>query len=82
MTEPQAISIDLLLRLYRSMYEMKCAHSNYVCSRHILCGDQVLPRPTLRLVLTVDHRVADGVAGARFLSSIAHRLENPARLLI
>ncbi|MGJ5814219.1 dihydrolipoamide acetyltransferase family protein [Paludibaculum fermentans] len=38
--------------------------------------------PTLRLVLTVDHRVADGVAGARFLSLLAETLENPLSLLI
>lgn len=38
--------------------------------------------PTLRLVLTVDHRVADGVAGARFLSLLVETLQNPLSLLV
>lgn len=53
-----------------------------IAPRPVSCGDRVVSQPTLRLVLTVDHRVADGVAGARFLSSIADVLENPAMLLI
>lgn len=37
--------------------------------------------PTLRLNLSVDHRVADGAQAARFLGKIAELIENPYRLL-
>jgi pyruvate/2-oxoglutarate dehydrogenase complex dihydrolipoamide acyltransferase (E2) component len=32
----------------------------------------------MNLTLTVDHRVIDGVQGARLLAEIKERLENPA----
>jgi pyruvate dehydrogenase E2 component (dihydrolipoamide acetyltransferase) len=38
-------------------------------------------RPTLRLTLTVDHRVAGGVLGAQFLEGIARAIEQPVQLL-
>jgi len=34
-------------------------------------------RPMMNLTLTVDHRVIDGVQGARFLAEIKERLESP-----
>jgi pyruvate dehydrogenase E2 component (dihydrolipoamide acetyltransferase) len=37
--------------------------------------------PTLKLNLSVDHRVADGAHAARFLGKIAELIENPRRLL-
>jgi pyruvate dehydrogenase E2 component (dihydrolipoamide acetyltransferase) len=37
--------------------------------------------PTLRLTLSVDHRVADGAIAAQFLGELAEILENPYRLL-
>jgi pyruvate dehydrogenase E2 component (dihydrolipoamide acetyltransferase) len=37
--------------------------------------------PTLRLNLSVDHRVADGALAARFLGNIAELIEDPYRLL-
>lgn len=37
--------------------------------------------PTLRLNLSVDHRVADGALAAQFLGAIAELIENPYRLL-
>ncbi|HXW13943.1 MAG TPA: dihydrolipoamide acetyltransferase family protein [Terriglobia bacterium] len=37
--------------------------------------------PTLRLNLSVDHRVADGAIAAQFLGAIAELIENPYRLL-
>ena len=43
-------------------------------------------RPVLRhelgLVLSLDHRIMDGVAGLRFLNTIVHCLEHPAQLLL
>ena len=38
----------------------------------------VTVRPMMNLTLTVDHRVIDGVQGARLLAEIKERLENPA----
>jgi pyruvate dehydrogenase E2 component (dihydrolipoamide acetyltransferase) len=37
---------------------------------------------TLILSLSVDHRVLDGVAGARFLSAIARTIEDPFELIV
>jgi pyruvate dehydrogenase E2 component (dihydrolipoamide acetyltransferase) len=39
-------------------------------------------RPTLKLTLSVDHRVADGVLAAAFLNSVVKAIEQPATLLI
>ena len=43
--------------------------------------DTVALRPMIKLTLTVDHRVLDGVQGARFLSEVKDRLEQPYFLL-
>jgi pyruvate dehydrogenase E2 component (dihydrolipoamide acetyltransferase) len=43
---------------------------------------QVVPRLLLPLTLTFDHRVADGVDGARFAANVVALLENPGRLLL
>jgi len=42
-----------------------------------LPGNTVAVRPMMNLTLTVDHRVVDGVQGARFLAEIKRRLEDP-----
>jgi pyruvate dehydrogenase E2 component (dihydrolipoamide acetyltransferase) len=42
---------------------------------------QIVPRLMLPLTLTFDHRVADGVDGARFATEIVQLLEAPERLL-
>jgi len=42
---------------------------------------QIVPRLLLPLTLTFDHRVADGVDGARFAAEIVQLLEAPERLL-
>ena len=39
-------------------------------------------RPMCTLTLSVDHRAFDGVVGARFLSGVRERLENPFELLL
>jgi pyruvate dehydrogenase E2 component (dihydrolipoamide acetyltransferase) len=41
---------------------------------------QIVLRPTLRLTLAVDHRVADGVDGARFLQDLRILLEQADKL--
>jgi len=43
---------------------------------------QIVPRLMLPLSLTFDHRVADGVDGARFTTDIVRRLERPDQLLL
>jgi pyruvate dehydrogenase E2 component (dihydrolipoamide acetyltransferase) len=43
---------------------------------------QVVPRLSLPLTLTFDHRVADGADGARFAADVVALLENPGRLLL
>jgi len=42
----------------------------------------IVPRLTLPITLTFDHRVADGADGARFASDIVRRLERPDELLL
>ncbi len=44
-------------------------------------GSVLLVRPTVRLQLSVDHRVADGVTAVVFLDQIAALIEDPARIL-
>ena len=43
--------------------------------RPAVAGGQLVVRPTMTLGLTIDHRVADGAAGARFLGELKARLE-------
>jgi pyruvate dehydrogenase E2 component (dihydrolipoamide acetyltransferase) len=43
---------------------------------------QIVARLMLPLSLTFDHRVADGVDGARFAADIVRRLEHPDQLLL
>ncbi len=42
---------------------------------------QIVPRLMLPLTLTFDHRIADGVDGARFATEIVQLLEAPERLI-
>jgi pyruvate dehydrogenase E2 component (dihydrolipoamide acetyltransferase) len=44
-------------------------------------GGQVELRPTMHLTLSVDHRIVDGAAGARFLADLKAVLENPYLLI-
>jgi pyruvate dehydrogenase E2 component (dihydrolipoamide acetyltransferase) len=46
-----------------------------------LPDDTIALRPLMSLTLTVDHRVMDGVQGARFLAEVKARLEKPFFLL-
>lgn len=45
-------------------------------------SDDPVPVRRLRLTLSVDHRVADGAAAARFLETVRHLLEHPMLLLV
>lgn len=43
---------------------------------------KVVPGKTMRLTLSGDHRVIDGVEGAKFLKTVQNFLENPSLLLL
>jgi pyruvate dehydrogenase E2 component (dihydrolipoamide acetyltransferase) len=43
----------------------------------VLPDNTIRPRPVMSLTLMVDHRVMDGVVGAKFLKEIKERLEKP-----
>lgn len=47
----------------------------------VIRNHTVVPGKTLNLTLSVDHRVIDGAAAARFLQTLKKILENPAILL-
>jgi len=48
-----------------------------IAERPIARNGQVVCRNTVRLTLSVDHRVLDGAAGARFLADLKQLLEDP-----
>ncbi len=48
-----------------------------IAERPVVEDDQVVARPTIRLTLSVDHRVLDGAEGARFLSDLRALIEEP-----
>jgi pyruvate dehydrogenase E2 component (dihydrolipoamide acetyltransferase) len=47
-----------------------------IAQRPVVVDGEVAARPTAWLVLTVDHRVVDGVVGAQFLSAVKERVES------
>ena len=44
--------------------------------------EEITTIPVMNLSLTLDHRVVDGVTGAKFLQDLKHLLENPLSMLI
>lgn len=44
--------------------------------RPAVVGGQLAVRPLMTLALTIDHRVADGATGARFLAALKERIEH------
>src|SRR5258708_3922418 len=53
-----------------------------IAKRPFVDSDAVVARLTLPLSISVDHRVIDGVAAARFLSRMVALLQSPLRLLL
>ncbi len=51
-----------------------------IAQRAVVEGGKVVARPTLRLTLSVDHRVLDGAEGARFLSDLKALIEEPGEV--
>ena len=43
---------------------------------------EIVVRPIMSLILTIDHRVVDGAKGAEFLSHLKNILENPLQLFV
>ncbi len=43
---------------------------------------EVVPRKTVKLSLSYDHRVVDGATAARFMNTVIENLENPEELLM
>jgi pyruvate dehydrogenase E2 component (dihydrolipoamide acetyltransferase) len=53
-----------------------------ITKRPVVINDALELRSTMWLSLSVDHRVADGAEGARFLQDLVNYLENPYRILV
>lgn len=43
---------------------------------------EIVPRKTVKLSLSYDHRVVDGAEAARFMNNVVENLENPEKLLM
>ena len=52
-----------------------------ITDRAVVRDGQVVARPIMTYSLTYDHRVIDGAAAAKFISSLISALENPTLLL-
>jgi pyruvate dehydrogenase E2 component (dihydrolipoyllysine-residue acetyltransferase) len=52
-----------------------------IAERPLVVDGRVVPRPTLRLTLSFDHRAVDGARGAEFLDTLASLIEEPAGLV-
>ncbi len=48
-----------------------------IAEKPVVRNDQILVRPMMTLTLSIDHRVLDGVIGAKFLQSLKRYMENP-----
>ena len=53
-----------------------------IAKRAVVVNDSLEVCPTIMLSLSVDHRVLDGVAGARFLGRIRELIENPSVMVL
>lgn len=51
-----------------------------IAPRAVVEDEKVVARPTLRLTLSVDHRVLDGAEGARFLRDLKSVIEEPGEV--
>ncbi|MFC3932946.1 dihydrolipoamide acetyltransferase [Streptococcus dentapri] len=48
----------------------------------VVIDDEIVVRPIMQLCLTIDHRIVDGMNGAKFMVDLKNLLENPMELLI
>ncbi|MBZ4688606.1 MAG: dihydrolipoamide acetyltransferase [Clostridiales bacterium] len=45
-------------------------------------GDEIVIRPIMKLTLSVDHRLIDGVLATKFINKVKELLENPMKILV
>ena len=50
--------------------------------RAVVRGDAIVPRTTMTLTLSADHRVVDGATAAEFLQTLKSMLEEPGMMLV
>lgn len=48
----------------------------------VVVNDEIVIRPMMTITLTADHRVVDGLEGAKFMATLKQAIENPITLLI
>ena len=48
----------------------------------VVVNDEIVVRPIMKLTLTADHRVVDGLEAAKFMQTLKGNIENPISLLI
>ena len=48
----------------------------------VVVNGEIVIRPIMSLGLTIDHRVVDGMAGAKFMKDLKELIENPISMLI
>lgn len=48
----------------------------------VVVDGEIVIRPMMNISLNADHRVIDGLEGAKFMQTLKHNLENPVGLLI
>ncbi|PID82283.1 MAG: dihydrolipoamide acetyltransferase [Clostridiales bacterium] len=48
----------------------------------VVIDDNIVVRPIMTLTLTADHRIVDGLEGAKFMKTLKANIENPVALLI
>ncbi|MBM7642487.1 dihydrolipoamide acetyltransferase [Streptococcus loxodontisalivarius] len=48
----------------------------------VVVDGEIVIRPIMAMCLTIDHRLVDGMNGAKFMVDLKHLLENPLELLI
>jgi 2-oxoglutarate dehydrogenase E2 component (dihydrolipoamide succinyltransferase) len=50
--------------------------------RPVVVGDEIVIGQRMNLTLSCDHRVVDGLLGAKFLNAVKAHLESPSLLLL
>jgi pyruvate dehydrogenase E2 component (dihydrolipoamide acetyltransferase) len=55
--------------------------SGRIASRPMVVDETVVPRQTIYLSLSADHRLIDGITGAEFLNTVVRIVESPETLL-
>ena len=53
-----------------------------IAQRPVVVDGAVVPRRTMRVTMSCDHRAVDGATGARFLKTLKLMLENPLAMLL